>query len=95
MNLKLFVPVYKIGETFNNLKIQVKHNNNEILCEDITELRYAWEKTNYKIELNKIPKELAFSEMNELTIINRFNYIIPESIYAIANFELKSSIFSQ
>ena len=89
---KTLVPVYKIGETFNNYKIQVKHNNNEILCEDITELRYAWEKTNYKIELNKIPKELAFSEMNELTIINRFNYIIPESIYAIANFELKSSI---
>ena len=49
-------------------------------------------KTNYKIELNKIPKELAFSEMNELTIINKFNYIIPESIYAMTNFKLKNSM---
>ena len=45
---KTLVPVYKIGETFNNYKIQVKHNNNEILCEDITELRYAWEKPTIK-----------------------------------------------
>lgn len=89
---KTLVPVYKLGETCNGYKIEITHNSKQILSESITELRYAWEKTNYKIELNKIPKELAFSEMNELTTINRFNYVIPESIYAISNFKLQNSM---
>lgn len=89
---KTLVPVYKLGETHGNYKIEITHNNTNILCENITELRYAWEKTNYEIELNKIPKELAFSEMNELTTINNFKYIVPENIYTIANFKLSNPL---
>ena len=45
---KTLVPVYKIGETSNNYKIEIHHNNKEIMCDDITELRYAWEKPTIK-----------------------------------------------